>query len=173
MSDDIQKFATSQSAAAIAKKLAKIGEAHGTDSVLSEATKGIPPSSLQEALKTARLPSSVFAKASVVDQLRKIGLGQNSFVETPRPIAGKTEGRIPSHAERQIHSVLDIGTAVRSARKANGLTQQEFADLAGVGRRFLSELEAGKPTLEIGKVLKAAAAGGIKLTFDASGQANE
>ena len=39
----------------------------------------------------------------------------------------------------------------------------EVADLAGVGRRFLSELEAGKPTLEIGKVLLVLTAAGIEL----------
>ena len=33
--------------------------------------------------------------------------------------------------------------------------------MAGVGRRFISELENGKATLEIDKVLKVAAAAGI------------
>jgi transcriptional regulator with XRE-family HTH domain len=44
-----------------------------------------------------------------------------------------------------------------------GHTQQKFADLVGVGRRFLSELEAGKPTLEVGKVLQVASAAGVSI----------
>lgn len=44
------------------------------------------------------------------------------------------------------------------------MTQQAFADLCGVGRRFLSELENGKPTVEFGKVLQVLAAAGIDLT---------
>lgn len=61
----------------------------------------------------------------------------------------------------RIVSAGDLGRLVRAARKRMKLSQQAFADLAGVGRRFVSELEAGKPTLEIGRVLKVAAAAGI------------
>ncbi|MFB9982622.1 helix-turn-helix transcriptional regulator [Mesorhizobium newzealandense] len=63
----------------------------------------------------------------------------------------------------EIVSASDIGRLVRRAREARHLSQQSFADLAGVGRRFLSELENGKPTLELGKVLKVAQAAGISL----------
>lgn len=73
--------------------------------------------------------------------------------------------------KHQICTVLDIGAAIRTARKSRKLTQQNFADLAGVGRRFLSELEAGKSTLEVGMVLKVAAAAGIQITL--IGNANE
>ncbi|WP_074797913.1 helix-turn-helix transcriptional regulator [Devosia psychrophila] len=52
---------------------------------------------------------------------------------------------------------------VANARKGRGYSQQEFADLAGVGRRFLSELENGKPTAEIGKVLQVLTALGIDM----------
>ncbi|MGL4239693.1 MAG: helix-turn-helix transcriptional regulator [Beijerinckiaceae bacterium] len=56
-----------------------------------------------------------------------------------------------------------IALAVRKAREASGKSQADFAALAGVGRRFLSELENGKPTLEIGKVLQVLSAAGIDL----------
>jgi len=62
-----------------------------------------------------------------------------------------------------IASPADLGRLVRKVRESRRLSQQEFADLAGVGRRFLSELENGKPTLELGKVLKVANAAGISL----------
>lgn len=49
-----------------------------------------------------------------------------------------------------ILSSSDIGAAVRRARKAAGLRQDDLAGLAGVGTRFLVELEAGP---EAGAVL--------------------
>lgn len=71
---------------------------------------------------------------------------------------------VPSAAGTSI-TVAEIGERVRAERKAMGMTQQRFADLAGVGRRFLIELEQGKPSLEIGRVLAVCHAAGIKLGF--------
>lgn len=65
--------------------------------------------------------------------------------------------------ELEIVSPSALGMLVRRARETRHLSQQSFADLAGVGRRFLSELENGKPTLELGKVLKVARTAGIEL----------
>jgi y4mF family transcriptional regulator len=48
----------------------------------------------------------------------------------------------------------EIGILVRQTRKALGLRQDELAGLARVGLRFVVELEAGKPTIQIGKALK-------------------
>ncbi len=62
-----------------------------------------------------------------------------------------------------VRRVGDIGQLVKAARKDMKLNQQRFADLAGVGRRFLSELEAGKPTLEMGRVLDVCQAAGIDI----------
>ena len=41
---------------------------------------------------------------------------------------------------------------VRQQRKLHKLTQQDLADRAGVGLRFIRELESGKPTLRMDKV---------------------
>lgn len=41
---------------------------------------------------------------------------------------------------------------VRSKRQALKMTQQELAQKAGVGYRFVRELEAGKTTLRLEKV---------------------
>ena len=43
----------------------------------------------------------------------------------------------------------EIGRFIRERRKTNGLTQQELAELARVGTRFVSELERGKPTVRV------------------------
>jgi y4mF family transcriptional regulator len=41
---------------------------------------------------------------------------------------------------------------IRNKRKEEGLTQKELADTAGVGLRFIRDLEQGKQTLRIDKV---------------------
>jgi HTH-type transcriptional regulator / antitoxin HipB len=47
-----------------------------------------------------------------------------------------------------------LGDALRAARKQLGLTQSELALAAGVGTRFVVELEAGKPTLRLENILR-------------------
>ena len=46
-----------------------------------------------------------------------------------------------------------LGQAVRAARHQLSLTQPQLALAAGVGIRFVVELEAGKPTVRLEKVL--------------------
>lgn len=63
-------------------------------------------------------------------------------------------------------SVMDsqtFGTMVARARKALGLTQRDLALAINTGERFIVDLEAGKPTAQIGKALAAAQAVGIHL----------
>jgi y4mF family transcriptional regulator len=63
-------------------------------------------------------------------------------------------------------SPADLGAIVRAARKRQGLRQDELAGVAGVGVRFVIELEAGKPTMQIGKIMAVLAALGLMLTFE-------
>lgn len=42
-----------------------------------------------------------------------------------------------------------LGQILRASRKQLGLTQSQLALAAGVGLRFIVELEAGKPTLQL------------------------
>ena len=53
-----------------------------------------------------------------------------------------------------IRSPQQLGRALRAARKQLGLTQPQLALAAGVGVRFIVELEAGKPTLRLENVLR-------------------
>ena len=45
-----------------------------------------------------------------------------------------------------------VGGFVRQRRLSAGLTQQQLGELAGVGKRFVVELEGGKATLRLDKV---------------------
>jgi len=47
-----------------------------------------------------------------------------------------------------------LGQELRAARKQLGLTQPQLALAAGVGVRFIVDLEAGKPTLRLENVLR-------------------
>jgi HTH-type transcriptional regulator / antitoxin HipB len=52
-----------------------------------------------------------------------------------------------------IRSPQQLGKALRFARKRLGLTQPQLALAAGVGVRFIVDLEAGKPTLRLENIL--------------------
>lgn len=53
-----------------------------------------------------------------------------------------------------IKSSRELGEALRSARKQLGLTQPQLALAAGVGVRFIVDLEGGKPTVRLDSVLR-------------------
>lgn len=63
----------------------------------------------------------------------------------------------------QIKTIDDIGKLVKETRKKQGFTQVQLAQLTNVGTRFLSDLENGKQTCEVGKTLKILANLGIRL----------
>ena len=56
-----------------------------------------------------------------------------------------------------------LGLLVRRERKAQNLKQAELAAVSGVGVRFIVDLEAGKPTLQLGKVLHVVATLGCEI----------
>ena len=53
-----------------------------------------------------------------------------------------------------INDSAQIGEIIRQLRKDAKLTQIEAAAMCDVGSRFLSDLENGKPSLHLGKVLE-------------------
>ena len=71
-------------------------------------------------------------------------------MENPRKLPDRT--RRPMERRRESQIAEQVGRFVRERRRANCLEQAALAELAGVGRRFLSELEAGKPTVSVDAV---------------------
>lgn len=55
----------------------------------------------------------------------------------------------------------EIGRVLRAKRKAQRLTLREVAEHTGLSIRFISEVERGKPSAEIGKVLFLLSAVGV------------
>ena len=72
-----------------------------------------------------------------------------------------------------IRSPQQLGNVLRAARKRLELTQPQLALAAGVGVRFIVDLEAGKPTLRLENVLRVidALGGEIQLSGLPSGAA--
>lgn len=58
-----------------------------------------------------------------------------------------------------------IGDLIRKTRKAQHLRQDELAGVASVGIRFIVELEAGKPTIQLEKTLLVLSALGCGLSI--------
>lgn len=52
-----------------------------------------------------------------------------------------------------IHTSAELGELVKEVRRAQGLLQTDLAGLSGTGNRFVVDLERGKPTLQLQKVL--------------------
>jgi len=61
-----------------------------------------------------------------------------------------------------------LGKTIRDARRSHHLRQDELAGAANVGVRFIVDLEAGKPTAQLGKALAVMDALGCKLTIEPS-----
>ncbi len=66
----------------------------------------------------------------------------------------------------EVTDAIALGRAIRRHRKLLGLTQRDAAGLCGVGERFLSELERGKASASLGKVVQVIKRLGLRLLLD-------
>ncbi len=74
---------------------------------------------------------------------------------------------------KKLVTSVDIGERIREIRKAQGVSQETLAGLAGTGQRYISELERGKRTARIGEMLKVLDALGAGLYVLSQGEAVE
>jgi y4mF family transcriptional regulator len=72
-----------------------------------------------------------------------------------------------------VKTTARIGEIVRQVRKASKLTQKEAAGLCNVGPRFLSDLENGKASLQLAKVLQVLRAFGLLVILEKKSLAND
>ena len=63
----------------------------------------------------------------------------------------------------QFKDMAELSALIKAKRKEQGLTQNDLALASNVGIRFIVDIEAGKETAQIGKVLKVCAMLGLKL----------
>lgn len=62
-----------------------------------------------------------------------------------------------------INNTDQLGTVIRSERKRQALTQEQLAAIAGVGVRFVRELEHGKTSCQLGLALAVLETLGLRL----------
>ncbi|MEN9315446.1 MAG: hypothetical protein RIS35_1839 [Pseudomonadota bacterium] len=65
-----------------------------------------------------------------------------------------------------IASVEDAGIAVRALRRRAGIRIDDFALTAGVSKQFMTDLENGKPTIRMGRVLEILGKLGVRVTLE-------
>jgi transcriptional regulator with XRE-family HTH domain len=70
---------------------------------------------------------------------------------------------------RASEAALAFGSLIRSHRKALKMRQDQLALATGVGRRFLIDLEAGKPSCQLGRSLLVADALGLRVATVTTG----
>lgn len=66
-----------------------------------------------------------------------------------------------------------VGALVKATRKKLKITQQDLALTAGTGLRFIVDLEQGKPTCQLGKVLTVLNTLGIRISLTPPFEVND
>lgn len=66
----------------------------------------------------------------------------------------------------RLYTAASIGAAIRSYREDAGFTQQQLADMAGLHRSYISELERGKETEQLRRVLRLLKLLGVRATLE-------
>ncbi|MCR5354263.1 MAG: helix-turn-helix domain-containing protein [Lachnospiraceae bacterium] len=70
----------------------------------------------------------------------------------------------------KIFDAADFGKAVKERRKELGYTQKYLSDFTGYSTSFISELENGKPTIELERALRLANLLGIDVLMEVRGR---
>jgi transcriptional regulator with XRE-family HTH domain len=65
-----------------------------------------------------------------------------------------------------VRSVADLGLALRATRKGSKVRLDDLADIAGVSKQFVSDVERGKQTVQLGLALRLLAEMGLNLMVD-------
>lgn len=66
----------------------------------------------------------------------------------------------------RLYTPASFGDALRHYRTGAGLTQSELADLTGLQRSYLSELESGKETEQLKRIFRVLRQLGVRITLD-------
>ncbi len=65
--------------------------------------------------------------------------------------------------QNRVFSAKDLGKYFKARRKKLGYTQKQISELSGLSASFISDVENGKPTIELDKAIKLANVLGINL----------
>ncbi|AMM18867.1 hypothetical protein AX769_00325 [Frondihabitans sp. PAMC 28766] len=68
-------------------------------------------------------------------------------------------------SEGLMYTMRETSALVRELRDQRGLTQSQLASLSHVSRSFVADVEAGKPSIEAGKLMDVFQALGFELAL--------
>jgi y4mF family transcriptional regulator len=71
-----------------------------------------------------------------------------------------------------IHSADDLGMIIRAVRKSTQVRQDDLAAMVGVSRQFAVDVEKGKPTVQLGRVMRLLKELGIELSVEIPSEAS-
>lgn len=66
----------------------------------------------------------------------------------------------------EIKDVAELGRLIKKTRKSQKITQADLAIASQVGVRFIVELENGKETAQLGKVIRVCRMLGLKINIE-------
>ena len=69
----------------------------------------------------------------------------------------------------KITSITELGHLIREHRRNSNITQVDLAAMCGVGPHFISELEKGKTTVQLDKVLQVLTYLGLEMHIETRG----
>jgi len=72
----------------------------------------------------------------------------------------------PPRGPFRIYTPASFGDAIRHYRTEAGLTQAQLAEMAGLQRSYLSELESGKETEQVKRLFRVLRQLGVRMTLD-------
>jgi len=65
----------------------------------------------------------------------------------------------------RLYTAASVGPAIRHYREEAGLTQEQLAEMAGLHRSYLSELEQGRETEQMRRILRLLKLLGVRATL--------
>lgn len=71
------------------------------------------------------------------------------------------------HSEQpfRLYTAASVGPAIRRYREEAGLTQAQLAEMAGLNRTYLSDLEQGRETEQVRRILRVLKLLGVRATL--------
>jgi transcriptional regulator with XRE-family HTH domain len=66
----------------------------------------------------------------------------------------------------RIYTPASLGTAIRHYRRAAGLSQAELAEMVGVHRSYLSDMERGQSSEQVKRLLRILKQLGVRITIE-------
>lgn len=107
---------------------------------------------------------------------KKLPIGSFSPKEASKPreaspldTAARDDSAARTYCETIVRSSAELGTLLRDRRKTLALRQLDLAGLGGTGNRFIVDVENGKPTVQLQKVIDLMALLGLEFVVRPKG----